>query len=414
MFSHRTGGSGKISLAYFLNTTVRAGVEEHVLSLLRGLDPEAFEVSLIAPPQLVEMYGGDIPGHVAVMPLEVASFAPAKLRPLHRFLRGHQVDILHSHMFQSSLYSAPVAWRAGVPLFIETTHVSEQWRRGLVKGNYFIDRCVARFVDYFIAVSHANARYLIGRKGIPARKVVVIHNGRDLEAFRPDWLSREQVDQVRASASIGPEDPVIAVVARLEPQKGHGVLLDAVRELLPEFPRLKVLLIGDGALRGELEKRVGDEQLSQCVKFLGYKKDVQTWLAVSDLFVLPSFYEGLPLVAIEASAMEKAIVATAVDGTPEVVLNGETGLTVAPGNSAELAEAIQTLLADPGLRSMMGQAGRRHVLRAFTEKQQVARTTEFYAQALRDRRGSVPAGSPGERETNFEVAAMTTQARAKR
>ncbi len=126
------------------------------------------------------------------------------------------------------------------------------------------------------------------------------------------------------------------------------------------------------------------------------------------MFVLPSFYEGLPLVAIEAAAMEKAIVATAVDGTPEVVLNGETGLTVPPGDAPALAAAMSRLLADAALRDRLARTGREHVLRTFAEEQQVARTAEFYMVAWREcKRGRIADGD-GARAT--EPAADTVPA----
>lgn len=379
-------GASPISIAYFMNTEVRAGVENHVLSILHRLDRERFRLFLVAPPKLCELYGKELPADVEVFPLRLMRFSDTRaMRALVSFLRTRRIDILHSHLFYASFFASPLGRLAGVPVIVETPHVREQWRKGWIKGRFFIDRWAGRCVDHFIAVSNANARYLQEVKGLSPRKIVVIHNGRNLERFCPATDEGRSGSRRGESASSS-RGPVICVLARLEPQKGHGVLLDALPPLVKAFPGLKVCFVGDGALRRSLEQRVQQEGLSDTVEFVGYQEDVLPWISKSDLMVLPSFYEGLPLVAIEALAMEKPVVATAVDGTPEVVLEGKTGLTVPPGDSTALGKAIGRLLADSALRRSFGKAGRRYVLDNFTEERQVARTEEFYLQAFRRRR----------------------------
>ena len=173
-----------LSVLYFTNSPVRGGAEEHILTLLRELDRNCFRPSLVCPPECAEALKASLPRDVPLVPLSFQG--PHHLISAVQFarlLRELKVDILHSHLFVSSFAASPIGWMSGVPVIMETPHVREAWRHGLIKGHYVVDRIVGRFVHHYIAVSEANARYLIEEKGLPARKVHVIHNGCDLTKF---------------------------------------------------------------------------------------------------------------------------------------------------------------------------------------------------------------------------------------
>jgi glycosyltransferase involved in cell wall biosynthesis len=368
-----------ISVLYFTNTCVRGGVEDHILTLLAGLDRRLFRPLLVCPPELAHKLEPDLPPDVEVQPLLFES--PAQVHGAWRFarlLRGRRVNILHSHTFQSSRVASPVGWLCGVRVIIETPHIREFWRKGWFKGRFFIDRTVGRFVDRYIAVSQANARYLVEQKGLPQRKVTVIVPGSDLLRFNPNLRGSPEQKQ---RLGFGSSDPVLLVAARLEPQKGHRVLIEAMPLVRKQFPGVRLVCLSEGSLRAELERRVEELGLGGAVRFVGFQPDVREWLALADVSVLPSFCEGLPAGAIESLATARPIVATAVDGTPEVVLDGKTGLLVPPGDPKSLAQAICRLLGDSDLRSAMGQAGRRWVVENFSRERLIERTQELYLQA---------------------------------
>jgi len=368
-----------ISVLHFSNALVRGGAEEHILTLLRGLDRRYFRLHLVCTPAVAEKIQPDLPPDVELIPLRLRH--PKDLgaaRQLDRILRERRVDILHSHLFYSSLFASPLGWLCRVPVILETPHVREQWRRGWLKSRFFVDRFAGRFVDYYIAVSDANARYLIEEKGLPPQKVVVIHNGSDLERFDP---AHQPPPGLKSSLGFGATDPVLLILGRLEPQKGHRVLLEALPAVRAEFPRVRLVCVGEGGLRVELENRARQLGLTDAVRFVGYQTNVTDWLALADLTVLPSFYEGLPLVAVESLAAGRPVVATEVDGTPEVVLDGRTGLTVPPGNAERLAQAIARLLRDAELCRRFAQAGRQWVRERFSRERQVWQTQEFYLYA---------------------------------
>lgn len=392
-----------LTVAYFSNAEVRGGAEEHILTLLRGLDRTRFRPLLVCTPETAAKLGADVPADVTVIPLRLhrlRDLGPAYR--LARVLRERRVDILHAHLFYSSLFASPVGWLCRVPVIVETPHVREQWRSGWLKSRYVVDRLAGRFVDHYIAVSRANARYLVEEKRLPAAKVTVIENGCDLQRFAS---TQATAASLREGLAFDESDPILMAVGRLEPQKGHRVLLEALPAVRREFSRVRLVCLGDGAERSALEAQARRLDLSEAVRFAGYRPDVEAWFPLADVVVLPSFYEGLPLVAIESLAAGRAVVATAVDGTPEVVVNGETGLTVPPGDSAALAHAICRLLRNRDLRQRLGAAGRRWVRAHFTQERQVRQTQELYLHAWtsRWRRGplAVSAGSPGPRAASI-------------
>jgi L-malate glycosyltransferase len=370
-----------ITVLHFTITEVRGGVEEHILLLLRGLDRRHFRPLLVCPLALAEKFGNDLPMDTPWIELSTAVRWRQAIQ-FAKILQKYKVDILHSHMFQASRLGSPIGRLCGVPVIVETTHVREHWRRGWVDGCFVADRLLGHFVDHFIAVSEANARYLVEEKMLPRRKVHVIRNGCDFARLDP---SRAMPLGLKRRLGFGESDPVLLLLGRLEPQKGHRVLLEALPHVQMEFPTVRLVCAGDGYLRDQLEQHARVRGISNSVRFVGYQSNVADWLALADLTVLPSFYEGLPLFAVESLASAKPMVASAVDGTGEVVINEKTGLTVPPGRPMEMAEAIRRLLRQPDWAKSLGRSGQKWVFEQFSQERQVRLTSEFYLQAW-DRR----------------------------
>ena len=365
----------RLSVMLFTHCIVRGGAEEHMLMLASRLDQRYFRVCLACPPALADRFRQDVPAHVELIAVDLTK--PTQLSAmwqLANILRNRRIDILHSHIFFSSLVATPVGWLSGVPVIVESAHGREAWRKGW-KDHYYIDRMIGRLVDAYIAVSAANARYLVDVKGYPADKISVIHPGSDLSRFDP---RHEAPAGLRESVGVSEGDPVIVMVGRLEPQKGHRILLEAMPAVRQRFPRVRLVCAGEGVLRSELENQTRSLGLEETVRFVGYPPDIRDWLALATITVLPSFYEGMPVTPVESLACQRAVVATAVDGTPEVVLDGKTGLTVPPGDPTRLAEAICKLLGDRDLRDTLARQGRQWVMENFTVSQMVARIERFY------------------------------------
>ncbi len=366
----------RIRLLVFLTSPVRGGVEEVVLRLLQRLDPSEFTLALAAPRPLLDALGDDLRGVTAeLVDVHAESWRQRRdIGRLGRFMARWQPDIVNPHLFRSTAIAAPLARWHRVRAVVETYHGREGWRHGVLRGSFVIDRSIARLVDRVIAVSDAARRFLVSGKGYPPAKVVVVPNGRDLTVFTPGDLR----EAGRKELGLDPVVPIVGVIGRLEPQKGHAFLLDAWPAVVREFPDARLVLAGDGSLRGELEGRARALGIAAHVLFLGFRADVPRILDTIDVMALPSLYEGMPLTVIEASAMARPVVATAVDGTPEVVRDGITGHLVPPRDPGALARAIVALLADRDRAIAMGEAGRAWVLERFDLARQVEATAAVY------------------------------------
>src|SRR5919197_1412763 len=361
----------RVSVLFALTQPGRGGVEEVVLALARRLDPAEFRLALAAPAPLLEAFAPDLAGvEIETQAVEAESWRRRdEVAKLSAFIARVRPDIVNAHLFRSTAVAAPLARWHGARV-IETYHGREGWRRGLLGGSFLADRLVSRFVDRVIAVSEAARAFLISGKGYDARKIVVVPNGRDLSVFRPGAGGQA----VRKELGIDRATPVVGVIGRLEEQKGHGYLLDGWPAVLSEFPDARLLVVGDGRLRATLERRVRELGVAHSVLFAGFRADVPRVLDAVDVLVLPSLYEGMPLTAIEASAMAKPVVATAVDGTPEVIREGRTGRLVPPRDPAALSRALRALLRDPADAQRLGCAGRDFVLARFELARQVDAT----------------------------------------
>jgi len=370
----------RVRVLHFSNSLARGGAEEHILTLLRGLNRARFELHLVCTPVVAELIAKDVPDDVEVLPLSF--YKPRQAMTgfaLSRILRQRGIQVVHSHLFYASLFASPVAWASGVPAIIETPHVREQWRQGWLKSRFFIDRWAGRCVSRYIAVSEANKRYLVEEKRLPAEKIQVIHNGSDLRRFQ---ANQQAAGSLRARLGLAAAAPVLLVAGRLEPQKGHRILLQALPAIRGKYPNVSVIFAGEGALEAELQAQTRALKAESCVRFVGFQRDVQDWFALADITVLPSFFEGLPLVAVESLAMGTPLVATDVDGTPEIVIHEKTGLTVPPGDADGLAQAICRLLGSRELRTQYGEAGRRMVHRHFSQERQIRETEQLYLEVL--------------------------------
>jgi glycosyltransferase involved in cell wall biosynthesis len=244
------------------------------------------------------------------------------------------------------------------------------------------ERLTSPLADRIVAVSSHITRDLIHRYGISPEQVVTIRNGIEADSFVP---ARSPSDVLK-ELNVNNQDRRIGLAARMTPQKGHLVLLQALRLISQRFSNLRCLLIGDGPLRPSLERYAGELGVAgQCV-FTGIRSDIADLLSVVEVVVLPSHSEGLPFVLLEAMALAKPVVATRVGGNPEVVEDGKTGLLVPPADPKAMAEAIAFLLDHPDEAACMGKRGRERVVECFGLDRMVKALEQLYLELL-DRAG---------------------------
>ena len=307
---------------------------------------------------------------------------------LLQLLKRERPDVVHAHGQDASIVADAVRRLRAFPLVI-TRHVMEEPmgdRRQRLRARA---ACGAlRRADAVIAVSGAIAERLAELSGRPREAIHVIANGIELDRFVDG--GPEARATARAALGARPDEPLVLVPAALREGKGHEVLLRALPALRSRVPAVRVLFAGAGereaALRREA-RTVGD-----AVQFLGLRTDIPELLTACDLVVLPSatrsdgtVEEALPTVLLEAAAAGRPVVATRMSGIPEIVVDGETGLLVPPGDHAALADAIATLLLDGARARAYGAAAYRLARQRFSITTMVARTLDLWG-ALVDRR----------------------------
>ncbi len=372
----------KPRILHYLSGNVIGGIEEYVLSLLAAMVNYGCVPYLAAPPQLLRAM------KQRSRTLDLRCVAIEQTSPLDwrssrkflNFLKAERIDLVHSHLFVTSLFASPLARLAGVSAVVETFHLREVWRENKwLKSSFWLDRQVSRFVDRYIAVSHAAEQHLLENKGIARSKIVTILNGRDLIRFHPPTST--EIASARAALGVTDEQ-VVMVLGRLEPQKGHAFLIDAFKKLAPRWPKLVAFFAGSGALESELKASCEAAGLKERIRFLGYRGDTERLLAAADIVVLPSLFEGLPLIAIETLAMARPFVATDVEGTREIIADGNTGLLVRSADPGALEDGIERILVNPALGARFGRRGRALVEQSFDIRQQINRTVDVYRQLL--------------------------------
>jgi len=390
-----------LRVLHYLPSSVRGGVEEHAISIVNALGSYGCVPYVAGPPDLLRAIEPDVTrNNVRTISVEISSPLDWRGRiRLGAHLRRERIDLLHCHMFDATLYAAPVARIVRVPCIVETNHGAEIWRQNkLIKGSFWVDRQLSRLVDRFIAVSHAAGDHLRIKKKIRADKIKVIHNGRDLSRFVP--LGREQSLAARERLRLDGKR-VILVLGRLDVQKGHAFLIDALSRLRSDFSTILALFAGEGPLEDELRRQCKARNLTDIVRFLGFSSEPASLLAAADVVVLPSLWEGLPLVAIEALALARPMVATDIPGTSEIVLHQKTGLLVPPANSAALAQAIASLLRNADLAQRLGRQGRTYVENHFDERVQIEQTVEVYRELFPAQRLDRPGNPALSRTASF-------------
>lgn len=297
-------------------------------------------------------------------------------------VRDLRPDIVHTHMAKAGTIGRLAARLCGVPLIIHTYH-------GHVFHSYFspaktrvfltIERALGRATNRIVVVGDGQRAEIASYAVAPLSKLVSIRLGLELSPFLD---AQRQRGHLRRELQIDADTPLVGIVARLVPIKAHEVFLQAAELVHAALPQAHFLIIGDGERRQELEALVNQRGLTPNVHFLGWRRDLVSIYADLDVVALTSLNEGSPVALIEALASARPVVATAVGGVPEVVVHGQTGLTVSVSDVSALAEAMLTLLRDRALADGLGQAGRRHVYPRYDSSRLVDDVRQLYLREL--------------------------------
>ncbi len=297
---------------------------------------------------------------------------------LVRLMRDEGVDVLHTHLFVDGFWGRLAAIAAGVPIRVATQHNSYEGGNLPPRWQIWADRMLWRHTDRFVAVSEGAERFLLQNIGVPKEKVLLVPN-----AIAPlPQPSPTVVKELKREWALTGNGPVLGTVARLTQQKGIGYLLEAVSHLRHRYPRIRCVVLGEGELRGELEGRAEEMEISGNVVFPGVRKDVENVLATFDLFVLPSLYEGMPVALLEAMSTGLPVVATRLASVLEVIDDGVDGILAPPGDAQALSDAIASALGSPEAMRRMGRNAREKIRNEYSVERWVASYDDLYRRLI--------------------------------
>ncbi|MFZ5801105.1 MAG: glycosyltransferase family 4 protein [Candidatus Omnitrophota bacterium] len=292
---------------------------------------------------------------------------------LKKILKDNDIQIIHAQTRVTQVLACLTQSFYKVP-YISTCH-------GFFKPRFF-RRKFPCWGQRAIAISRPVKEHLIKDLQVPAAKVVYIRHGLDFSRFKR--FSPEIINECRKGLGLA-EGPVAGIIARLSSIKGHEFLLQAMPQVLQEFPLAQLLIIGEGGLKNKLSRLAKALGLSKNIIFVPAVKDTAVALDLMDVFVMPSLQEGLGLSVMEAMAAEKPIVASRVGGIPDLIKDGQTGILVSAGDPSSLGSAIISLLKDKELRTRLGESAGEFIRKEYPLEQMVVETEKVYAEVLRER-----------------------------
>jgi len=365
------------------------GTERNILRFLKGHEAGRFDYTLVT----MESKGPllDEARALGVQSIGLPSQSPFNLQTRKRFrdilVEGH-FSLVHAYGLRAEILARGMAYAAEVPAYVSGIRSPDPWRK---LPHVLLDRFTARGgrVDLFISNSEAGRQSRIDREKFSPDKIITIHNGIEPPEppTAPEFRKSAEARALREKLGIAPDAwPIITVVSNLRPPKGHLDIIGAAGILLPDFPKLCLLLAGRDDSNGQVREAAEQAGLATNTLFLGFTPDPFPLMRLSDIYCLPSHWEGCPTALLEAMALECSIVTTQVGGIPELARDEEEALLVPAQSPVQLAAAMERLLTDKALAQKLAHAARQRVLENFTLERMIRRIEDAYENLLRKKR----------------------------
>ena len=370
----------KINILFVIPTLTIGGAEIQLYNLVKGLDKNKYKITVCCTTM----------GGAFVDRFEKIGIRPIILRKKHKLgflvlirlieiIRKQKIDIIHTWLFTANVWGRLAAKVCGVRIIISSERNVTFWKSGVYR---FIEKVLAPFSSVILANSQGVRDSLITFDRIPASKVKVIHNGLDLSRF--DCMSNYDDSAIRNEYGIDSHCIVIGNVCRIHPQKDLDTFTEMASLLIERYKNLSFLIIGGAYLGQErpymehIVRRINALELSDKVTITGFVEDVPEFLSRVDIFVQTSTREGLSNALMEAMAMGKAVVATAVGGTPELIDDGINGYLVSPKDVNAISDRVGILIENLHIRSRFGDAAKITIQEKFSLETMVDNMQRLY------------------------------------
>lgn len=373
--------SGPIVVAHLIASNFYGGPEKQILTHARYLDPARFRFVLVpfveqGRPNEILQKAEEL--GIESAPVQVGSpFDPRAVGQLRRIFLKEQASIVCSHGYKANVLGRLATWSCGIPQIA----ISRGWTAESRKIRLYecLDKLFLRFDNHVVAVSHGQKEKIV-KLGIRPRGLSVIHNAIALQpgSAGTGRGGQQPSNPVKKQLGIPDHAFLVASAGRLSPEKNYGGMIEVARKICSQRNDVFFAVFGEGFLRAELERSIRRAGLLERFFLPGFRKDIQQVFDHIDIFMLPSFTEGLPNVALEAFAAQKPIIASRVGGTPEVVQDGISGFLTAPEQYDLMARHLLCLLDDPQMRRDFGTAGYAFISKHFGFMAQTAVYQQLY------------------------------------
>jgi len=347
------------------------GTEQQILETVRRIDRDRFDPYVCCFRHGAKAREIEALGVPVIHEPKRLKADPGLVLRLAAMMRRERFDIVQTYLWTANTWARVAARLAGVRWVLASERNVDIWEEAYKR---VIGRFLARSTDRIIANSEAVRQYLLQRGGLAPDKVVTIYNGVDFGRFRAPC------DPAIRRSELGIADDVVLAgcLARIEPAKDHGTLLQALALISNRLPKLHLVLIGGGSEEERLQRMARELGIGERVHFVGFRTDAAEWLQSVDISVLSSVKEGLSNTVLESMAAGKAVVATDVGGNAEVIVENETGFLVPARAPADLGAALARVAGSWDVMTAFGEAGRRRADALFSVDSMVAHTERLY------------------------------------
>lgn len=373
-----------INILHVISKLPIGGVETLLLMILRNMDKQK-----LFPIVCSLTNKGEIGKEIEDLGIEVVCLNKLKhrfdwtiVRDIFQLIKQKNIKIVFSYQYHANLYGRLGATIAQVPCTVASVHnvytIDKKIHRRV------INKYLAKFTDKIVAVSKAVKEDILRYDSISDNKVEIIYNGVEMNKFLD-----MNGNSIRSEFGISLDTRVIGTVGRLTPQKGQRHLLEAMSKIKEKFPRIVLLMVGDGPMKDELKNYARILGLNDTVIFTGPRRDIPSLLAAMDIFVLPSLWEGLSISLIEAMAAGKPVITTDIPPIREVINSEKAGILVPPHKSKAIADAIELLLRNKNLAESLGIAAWERAFSTFNIETTIHQYTNIFEDILRSKEWNI-------------------------
>lgn len=367
--------SERLKICHVITRMIVGGAQENTLLSIVGHLHKGHEVVLVTGPspgregKLLQNVDTP-PFEIVEIPSLVRELDPWRdfqaYRQLRRFFRERGFDVVHTHSSKAGVVGRIAARHAGVPVVVHTVHgqafhpYEKKWKNAFYKFSEWLS---ARYCDRIFAVAQAMIDQCVAAGIAPREKYQVVYSGMDTGRF----AAAKAEPELRASLGIPAEARVVVTVARLFPQKGYEYVIPAAKELIARHPETHFLIVGDGPMYDRIRAELNSCGIAEHFHFAGLvpPDQVARYLVLGDVLWHLSLHEGLPRSVVQALACGIPAIGFRLDGTPEVIIDNETGFCTAPEAVDEVVAATCRIWEEPGLGKRLGETGRERVVRQF-------------------------------------------------